>query len=200
MDSAADSLMGAAFSAAKIATLGVRYDPSSIKQDFHSEAARSFNAQNAYDRSFIAQDVIKAGMPDPSSVEFRAGGLVSWLSGRSFTFGNSISTSDDTMTALRNGSTTTLAHELRHIAQERSIGTVVFMVVWLFQEVTSDQQYKPGNTTLEPYYQRQVTRFHRMHQNCALITARAGDPITLLLSGYDRRRRPMVCAFVRHDV
>jgi hypothetical protein len=56
------------------------------------------------------------------------------------------------MKELRNGSVVTLAHELRHIAQERSIGTVLFMTVWLFQEVTSDQQYKLDNTTLEPYY------------------------------------------------
>ena len=148
-------IMGAALASLKIAILGVRYDPSSIKEDFHSETAKSFSAQNSDDHSYLSGSVAKAGMPEPSSVEFRRGGLFSLLSGRSFTLGASVSTSDDTMNELRNGSVTTLAHELRHIAQERSasLGMLEFIAVWLFQEITSDQQYQVGNTTLEPHYQ-----------------------------------------------
>jgi hypothetical protein len=145
-------ITGAAFSALRVAVFGVRYDPSSVKSDFHSETSKQFAMQNLGDKSFIAGDVARAGMPDPSTVTFRKGGLVSLLSDRSFTFGDTVHTSDDTMTRLKNGNTVDLAHELRHVAQERSLGIVVFSAVWLVQEVTRSDQYEPGNTSLEPYY------------------------------------------------
>jgi hypothetical protein len=58
------------------------------------------------------------------------------------------------MTELRNGTFTTLAHELRHVAQERAatLGTLEFLTVWLYQQITSDQQYLKSNTTLESHY------------------------------------------------
>ncbi|QTN26503.1 VCBS repeat-containing protein [Rhodoferax sp. AJA081-3] len=151
-------VIGAAMSAAKVALLGVRYDPSSIKQDFHAEAAKQFGRQNVHDNSYLAADVAKAGMPNPSSVTFRTGGILSYLNGgRAFALGDMVSTDSGTMNELRQGSVNTLAHELRHIAQQRAatFGVVEFLSVWLFQQVTSDQHYQPGpgNTTLEPYYQ-----------------------------------------------
>ncbi|MCZ4088711.1 hypothetical protein [Sinorhizobium psoraleae] len=66
-------VMGAAVSAAKVTLLGVKYDPSSIKQDFHTEAAKEFARQNTHDNSYLAADVAKAGMPTASSVTFRTG-------------------------------------------------------------------------------------------------------------------------------
>ncbi|MCZ4088712.1 eCIS core domain-containing protein [Sinorhizobium psoraleae] len=76
--------------------------------------------------------------------------------GRAFAFGDTVFTDKDTMGELRNGTVNTLAHELRHIAQQRAatFGVVEFLSVWLLQQITSDQQYQagPGNTTLEPYY------------------------------------------------
>ncbi|MEO8378264.1 MAG: SpvB/TcaC N-terminal domain-containing protein [Acidobacteriota bacterium] len=150
-------VMGAAASAARIAVFGVRYDPSSIKQDFHGEAAKEFSRQNVHDHSYLAPEVKVAGMPNPSTVQFRTGGLVHYLNGdRAFALGNTVHTDSNTMQDLRNGSVTTLTHELRHIAQQRAatFGAVEFLAIWLYQQITSDQQYQPGpaNTTLEPAY------------------------------------------------
>jgi RHS repeat-associated protein len=154
--------MGAAFSALKIAVFGVRYDPKSIQPDYNRQVGLDYAKQNADDTgNFLSGRIIQ---PDPSSVVYRSGGLIHWANGGvSTSFGNTVHTSADTMTELRDGSYVTLAHELRHIAQEREImgGTVSFIAVWLVQYVTqqnlfytSPPQQGGSNTTLEPYYGR----------------------------------------------
>lgn len=149
-------ILGAALGAARVAIFGVRFDPSSVNSGFHEETAKAFQQQNQWDKyNALSGDVAKAGMPDPSTVQFRTGGLLNLLNGdRSFAFGNTVQTDGQTMDDLRNGSASTLAHELRHIAQQRELvlGSLEFLIIWLSQG--SDQHYQPGpqNTTLEPYY------------------------------------------------
>jgi RHS repeat-associated protein len=151
-------MMGAALGAARVALIGVRFDPSSINNGFHSEAAKAFEQQNQWDKyNFLSSDVAKAGMPDPSRVTFRTGGLINLLNGdRSFAIGKMVQTDAQAMDELRNGSAWTLAHELRHIGQQAALtfGSVEFLVIWLFQGITDQHQYEvgPQNRTLEPHY------------------------------------------------
>ncbi|MBR1188558.1 SpvB/TcaC N-terminal domain-containing protein [Bradyrhizobium sp. AUGA SZCCT0160] len=145
-------VMGAAMSVLKVAFFGVRYDPRSIKPDFNNEIGKEFAKQGTQDMSPYASRITQ---PDPSSVSYRHGGILTLINGgRATTFSNTVYTDSDTMDELRSGSVHTLAHELRHIAQEREIGsTAGFISIWLFQWATrSDEFYQPGNTTLEPHY------------------------------------------------
>lgn len=148
-------VMGAASGALKVAVFGVRFDPQSIKPDLNTEIGKEFARQNRFDQHGSLSG--RLSVPDPAGVEFRRSGLMTWINGgRAVTFGNTVHSSSDVMDEIRNGSVRTLAHELRHIAQERAVGsTVLFVSLWLSQWMTQGEQFYqpgPGNTTLEPYY------------------------------------------------
>jgi hypothetical protein len=109
--------------------------------------------QTKYDRT----EHITLRSVDPSSANFRVGGLLpvinglltgGGLAGRSITLANSMSLAHGDRANIA-----VLAHELRHVAQIRALGIAPFYGRYLYEFATRmDQFNQPGNPTLEPYY------------------------------------------------
>jgi hypothetical protein len=93
-------------------------------------------------------------MPDINSVTLRRGGILTGL-GRSHAIApDTVSLSKSAVAEVEGGSYRTLAHELRHITQQRvaTLGWVEFAAVWLLSDKKLHYTSGPGNTTPEPSY------------------------------------------------
>lgn len=146
---ASGAAFGGGFGAAKVAFLGAKFRPKFSNERISDE----FMLQTKYDRT----EHIALRSVDPSSANFRVGGLLPMinglltgggLAGRSITLGNSMS-----LAYGDHANIAVLAHELRHVAQIRALGIAPFYGRYLYESATRmDQFYRPGNPTLEPYY------------------------------------------------
>jgi hypothetical protein len=132
----------------KVLVFGIKYDPFS-KVD-KNDVMKQFAKDHASDRSYIAAKLQKTGFPELRGVEFRRHGLFDMVNGgRSFVLGANVN-----MASGQEYSVTTLAHELRHIAQQQALtlGSLEFYTVWTWQMITKgDVTYLniPANTTFE---------------------------------------------------
>ena len=154
------AVKGALMSAAKIAVLGVRYDPISGKDPdgpgLKYEVTHKYGLDSMYhDHSYLAPKIRDSGMPDLVAAKFRRHGLVQLLTGdRSIVLGNNLS--------LAKGdhyNTSVLAHEIRHIHQQQlmTLGSAEFYARYLLQALFSPAwkhryQRSPLNSTFETYY------------------------------------------------
>jgi RHS repeat-associated protein len=141
-------LTGALLSSAKVLVFGIKYDP--FSKASKNDVMRQFAKDNAADRSYVAAKVQKAGFPKLRGVEFRRHGLFDIVNGgRSFVLGSNVN-----MASGQEFDIQTLAHELRHIAQQQqlTLGSLEFYTVWTWQAITKGNvayMNIPANTTFE---------------------------------------------------